>query len=96
MQSIDRFCIILPDVLLFISLRKICRIQCFKPYKYGTHTGIWRSPNGAEVPPTGKKLDFPFVGVFRVENGKISSIRLHYDQVEVLTQLGLMPGATSG
>ena len=62
----------------------------------GTHTGIWRSPNGAEVPPTGKKLDFPFVGVFRVENGKISSIRLHYDQVEVLTQLGLMPGATSG
>jgi steroid delta-isomerase-like uncharacterized protein len=61
----------------------------------GTHTGIWRSPDGAEVPATGKKLDFPFVGVFRVENGKISSIRLYYDQVEVFTQLGLMPGATS-
>jgi steroid delta-isomerase-like uncharacterized protein len=43
----------------------------------GTHTGTWRSPDGAEVPATGKKLDFPFVGVFRVENGKISSIRLY-------------------
>ena len=61
----------------------------------GTHTGTWRSPNGAEVPATGKRLDFPFVGVFRVKNGKISSIRIYFDQVEVLTQLGLMPGATS-
>ena len=62
----------------------------------GTHTGTWRNPDGAEVPATGKKLDFPFVGVFRVENGKISSIRIYYDQIEVFTQLGLMPGATSG
>jgi steroid delta-isomerase-like uncharacterized protein len=61
----------------------------------GTHTGPWRSPNGAEIPPTGKALDFPFVGVFNVEDGKISSIRLYYDQIEVLTQLGLMPGAGS-
>jgi steroid delta-isomerase-like uncharacterized protein len=60
----------------------------------GTHTGTWRSPTGAEVPATGKKLDFPFVGIFRVQNGKISSIRLYFDQVEVFTQLGLMPGTT--
>jgi steroid delta-isomerase-like uncharacterized protein len=61
----------------------------------GTHTGTWRNPDGAEIPATGKKVDFPFVGVFRVEDGKISSIRLYFDQVEVFTQLGLMPGATS-
>jgi steroid delta-isomerase-like uncharacterized protein len=61
----------------------------------GTHTGVWRSPNGAEVPATGKKLDFPFVGVFRVTDWKISSIHLYYDQVEVLTQLGLMPAAAA-
>ncbi len=59
-----------------------------------THTGTWRNPDGAEIPATGKKLDFPFVGVFRVEGAKISSIRIYYDQVEVFTQLGLMPGAT--
>jgi len=60
----------------------------------GTHTGTWRAPDGAEIPATGKQLDFPFVGVFRVEAGKISSIRIYYDQVEVLAQLGLMPGAS--
>jgi steroid delta-isomerase-like uncharacterized protein len=60
-----------------------------------THTGTWRNPNGAEIPATGRNLDFPFVGIFQVRDGKISSIRLFYDQIEVLTQLGLMPGATS-
>ena len=59
----------------------------------GTHTGPLRNPDGAEIPATGKSFDFPFVGVFRVENGKITSIRIFYDQVDVFTQLGLMPGA---
>ena len=49
-------------------------------------------PDGAEIPATGKTFDFPFVGIFQVRDGKISSIRIYYDQVEVLTQLGLMPG----
>ena len=62
----------------------------------GTHTGMWRSPNGHEVPATGRRLDFPFVGIFKVTEGKISSMRIYYDQIEVLTQLGLMPGSTSG
>ena len=61
----------------------------------GTHTGTWRNPDGAEVPATGKTLDFPFVGVFRVDNGKISAIRIFFDQIEVFTQLGLMPGGSS-
>ena len=61
----------------------------------GTLTGPLRSPDGVEVPPTGKQFDFPFVGIFRVEGGKIRSIRIFYDQIELLTQLGLMPGATS-
>jgi steroid delta-isomerase-like uncharacterized protein len=61
----------------------------------GTHTGTWRTPE-AEIPATGKGLDFPFVGVSRVDDGKIASIRIYYDQVEVFTQLGLMPGANAG
>jgi steroid delta-isomerase-like uncharacterized protein len=61
----------------------------------GTHTGTWRSPDGVEIPATGRSLDFPFVGVFTVEGGKISAIRIYYDQLEVLTQLGLVPAASS-
>ena len=79
------------DVILFAEGNHVVEQARYT----GTHTGPWRNPDGAEVPATGKKLDFPFVGVFRVESGKISSIRIFYDQVEVLTQLGLMPGATS-
>jgi steroid delta-isomerase-like uncharacterized protein len=60
----------------------------------GTHTDTWRSPDGLEIPATGRELDFPFVGVFQITNGKIRSIRIYYDQVEVLTQLGLMPAST--
>ena len=60
----------------------------------GTHTGPLKTPDGAEVPATGKPFDFPFVGIFRVHDGKIRSIRIYYDQIELLTQLGLMPGAT--
>ena len=40
-------------------------------------------------------MDFPFIGVFKVEGGKISSIRIYYDQVDVFTQLGLMTGVAS-
>jgi steroid delta-isomerase-like uncharacterized protein len=61
----------------------------------GTHTGPLRTPNGVEVPATGRQFDFPFVGIFQVQDGAIRSIRIYYDQVEIFTQLGLMPGATS-
>jgi ketosteroid isomerase-like protein len=44
-----------------------------------------------EIPATGKSLDFRFSAIFQVENGKITSIRLYYDQLEILTQLGLAP-----
>jgi predicted ester cyclase len=60
--------------------------------RFARDRGHGRPP---EIPATGNKVDFTFVGVFRVENGKISSIRLYYDQIEVFAQLGLMPGATS-
>jgi steroid delta-isomerase-like uncharacterized protein len=61
----------------------------------GSHTGPLRSPDGVEIPPTRKPFDFPFVGIFRIQGGKIRSIRIYYDQVELFTQLGLMPGAAS-
>jgi steroid delta-isomerase-like uncharacterized protein len=79
------------DVILFADGNHVVEQARYT----GTHTGTWRNPDGAEVPATGKKLDFAFVGIFRVEDGKISSIRIYYDQIEVFTQLGLMPGEKS-
>ena len=62
----------------------------------GTQRGRCAVAGGAEIPATGKPFDFPFVGVFRVQGGKISSIRIYYDQMELLMQLGLIPGASAG
>ena len=79
------------DVILFADGEHVVEQARY----VGTHTGPLRSPDGMEVPPTGKHFDFPFVGIFRVEGRKITTIRILYDQIELLMQLGLMPGATS-
>jgi predicted ester cyclase len=52
----------------------------------GTNTG----PMG-ETPPTGNRLDWPFVVVFDMQNGKAKAHRGYGDQVALMTQLGLMP-----
>jgi heme-degrading monooxygenase HmoA/predicted ester cyclase len=57
----------------------------------GTHTGTLRGPAG-EIPPTGKRLEANFCGVYEFDEGKITSFNLYFDQVELLTQLGITAG----
>ncbi len=56
----------------------------------GTHTAPMQSAQGA-IPPTGKHLDLPYVGVWEIEGNKISAQRIYYDRAELLAQLGLAP-----
>lgn len=56
----------------------------------GTNTGTWRSEAG-DMPATGKTLKGQFCQVIRTKDGLIISSNLYFDQVQVLTQLGLMP-----
>ena len=42
------------------------------------------------VAPTGKRIEFPFVAVVHVEDGKIASENLYYDIAMVLRQAGLL------
>ncbi len=79
------------DVVLFADGESVVEEARY----VGTHTGPLRTPDGVEVPATGKRFDFPFVGIFRFRGGKIRSIRIYYDQLELFAQLGLMPGAAS-
>jgi len=55
----------------------------------GTHTGPLAGPDG-DVQPTGASVDLRFADVSRVEDGKIVFYHTYYDQVALLTQLGLM------
>jgi steroid delta-isomerase-like uncharacterized protein len=56
----------------------------------GTHTAPLQSPNGT-IPATHKKVVGYGVQLLRVENGKIAEARIYFDQLDQMTQLGLIP-----
>lgn len=55
----------------------------------GTHTGPLATDDG-DVEPTGATVDLRFADVSRVRDGKIIAYHTYYDQLGLLTQLGLM------
>jgi ketosteroid isomerase-like protein len=57
----------------------------------GTHTGPLETPTGESVQPTGKRVRLREIDVATVENGKVTSHRFYFDQMELLAQLGLAP-----
>ena len=57
----------------------------------GTHTGPLETPTGESVPPTGKRVRLRETDLATVENGKVTSHRFYFDQMELLAQLGLAP-----
>ena len=54
----------------------------------GTNTGPLAGPEGP-LAPSGRKVDLPFADFSRLSGGKIVDYRTYYDQVALLTQLGL-------
>jgi steroid delta-isomerase-like uncharacterized protein len=58
----------------------------------GTHDGPLALPTGT-VPPTGKYAEVPGTLVATIKDGKIVREETYWNQVELLAQLGLMPGA---
>jgi steroid delta-isomerase-like uncharacterized protein len=62
----------------------------------GTFTAPLQTPQG-QAPPTGNAFTVPYVDLFVVREGKFARQRVYYDQVAMMTQLGLMPeGAPAG
>ena len=59
----------------------------------GTHTGPLATEDG-DVAPTGGAVDLRFADVSRVRNGKVVAYHTYYDQLGLLTQLGLMDHAS--
>ena len=56
----------------------------------GTHEGTLSGPAG-EIPATHRRLNGRGVQIFRVEGDEVVDTRLYFDQVQIMTQLGLMP-----
>lgn len=58
----------------------------------GTHGGTLKTPMG-DVPATGRKVRGEFIQVLEVDRGLVKRNNLIYDQVQLMTQLGLTPAA---
>lgn len=54
----------------------------------GTQTGQM-----GPFPPSNKRLELPFMGILRIENGKIAEMWVEWDNLNALTQLGHFPPA---
>ena len=60
----------------------------------GTHDGTLKTPMG-DVPATGRKVKGEFVQIFEVDRGLVKRDSLLFDQVQLMTQLGMAPAAPS-
>ncbi|HXM72035.1 MAG TPA: ester cyclase [Candidatus Dormibacteraeota bacterium] len=56
----------------------------------GTNTGPLEGPGG-KIQPTNRKVVSKGIQVLKIENGKITETRIYFDQLDQMTQLGLMP-----
>jgi predicted ester cyclase len=60
----------------------------------GRHDDTLHSPGG-DIPATHRQLRGRGVQILRIEGTTIADTRLYFDQVQVMTQLGLMPDAVA-
>ena len=62
-------------------------------YVVGTHTGPLTGPTGEAIEGTGKHVRMRSCDVATVEGGVVTSHRFYFDNLDLLEQLGLAPGA---
>lgn len=80
-----------PDARLIVHGEVIAGDTAVHEFTFeGTHTDTLTSPGG-DIPATNRHLTGRGTEIIRVADGKIASFHLYYDQVDVLSQLGLMP-----
>ena len=57
---------------------------------YHTYSGTQKGAMGP-FPPTNKKADIKYLGILRIEDGKITELWVEWDNMAFLTQLGHFP-----
>ena len=57
---------------------------------YATYSGTLTGPMG-EFSPTGKSVESKFISIFRIDKGLIAELWVEWDNLSMLTQLGLFP-----
>lgn len=62
---------------------------CLNSLFIGTHSGTLTGPGGTPVGPTGNKVRVHGCSVFKIANQEITEFIGYYDQLELMTQLGI-------
>jgi steroid delta-isomerase-like uncharacterized protein len=57
---------------------------------HAVYSGTQQGPMGP-FPPTGKRVEGPFLSFLRIEDGKIAEMWVEWDNLSMLTQLGHLP-----
>lgn len=60
----------------------------------GTNTGPSMTPSG-EIPATGKTVELMSADIFEFRGAKIIAQRTYFDNLALMTQLGLMPASST-
>ena len=61
----------------------------------GTHTGPLVMPDGTEVPPTGKRIEFKGMELVQLRDGKVVVQHSYWDNMAFAGQLGVLPEAAT-
>lgn len=58
----------------------------------GTHTGPLMAPDGSAIPPTGRAVTTTYTLFSTMQDDKVARSEFVFDQMDLLGQLGLLPG----
>ena len=64
---------------------------CYEAVFTATHTGPFAGPGGQTVPATNKRVRLTGCTVAKVEGGEFTEVHNYFDQLAMMTQLGLAP-----
>ena len=82
----------LPDmshrIVRFVETGDACAVEIVVS---GTMTGPLQTPQGP-IPPTGKKVSLAACDVVTVKDGRIATWSAYFDNLDFMTQLGVLPG----
>jgi ketosteroid isomerase-like protein len=72
-----------------IQLHETGNVAIDEGYFTGTHTAPLANPGGEAIPATGRRVRLRECDVAVIDDGRLTSHRMYFDQMELMTQLGL-------
>ncbi len=94
LRSVDAFLAWLKEWAAGMSDARVTAPEYLEAGEYSicrfTGQGTNDGPMGPTQAATGKRMDMPFCEILHVQDGRVTGGEIYYDQLTLLTQLGLV------